>query len=321
MKNKDRKRIIPRNNNFTLDGNHLQPYYKRLFRFVRMDDSLPVHKKVEITPELFMGLWGIERHLLKIIKIQDSLSNGQPIDWEQVEEGIAYPETLLLRAYQILKEKYETEQPVLNEEFLKEIHDSICSAFHIIYPNPRKGSVPKSADGFYNRGNQRIFEKKYDEALSDFSRANELEPNNHLYEFTIGQYWFRYGHDCQTALTWIDKAISHIRSGDIFELICYHELRLEICSAIGEYYKSVKSLQIATGTLCFLIERLNWKDGEASLGEGKAIYAEGIRVSLSQAIQNAEHLLTRVDSVLASQVQEILGTLKKLWKQLKREDE
>jgi hypothetical protein len=78
----------------------------------------------------------------------------------------------------------------------------------------------------------------------------------------------------------------------------------------------VKSLQIATGTLCFLIERLDWKDGEASLGRGKTIYAEGIQASLSQEIQNAEHLLTRVDSVLASQVQEILGTLKKLWKQL-----
>jgi tetratricopeptide (TPR) repeat protein len=316
MKNKNRKRNLPRNQDFTLDGDHIAPYYKRLFRFVRMDNSMPVLRKVEITPELFMGLWGIERHLLKIIKIQDSLSTGQPIDWEQVEEGTAYPETLLRRAYQILKEEFGTEQPVLNEEFLREIHESICSAFRIVFPKPCKESAPKAADGFYNRGNQRIFQKRYEEALADFTRANELEPNNHLYEFSIGQYWFRYGHDSQTALTWIDKAISHIRSDDIFELICYHELRLEICSAIGEYHKSVKSLQIATGTLCFLIERLDWKDGEASLGRGKTIYAEGIQASLSQEIQNAEHLLTRVDSVLASQVQEILGTLKKLWKQL-----
>ena len=104
---KSRKRIIPRNKDFTLDGDHIAPYYKRLFRFVRMDNSMPVLRKVEITPELFMGLWGIERHMVKIGLIQDSLSNGTKIDWNQVENEIVYPEPVLLAAYGLLKEKYE----------------------------------------------------------------------------------------------------------------------------------------------------------------------------------------------------------------------
>jgi tetratricopeptide (TPR) repeat protein len=316
MKNKSRKRIIRSDKDFTLDGNHLQPYYKMLFRFVRMDNSMPVLRKVEITPELFMGLWGFERHLLKIIKIQDSLSTGQPINWEQVERGIWYPKALLRTAYQVLKEKYETERPVLNEEFLREVHDSICSAFHIIYSNPREESVSKSADGIYNRGNQRIFQKKYEEALADFTRANELEPNNHLFELALAQFWLRYGGDNQRACVWIDLAILHIGNNSPLEQAYYHLLRATILCGLKRYEEATRSFQICTGALSFIIERLDWKNGEASLGEGITIYAEGVRDNLSEAIEATAHLLTLVNGGLANQLQSILRVQKQLWKLL-----
>ncbi len=86
-----------------------------------MDDSMPVYRKTELTRELFMGLWGIERHMLKVVRTQDSLSNAKPIDWDQVENEIDCPETVLLTAFGLLQERYEKVQPILNEDFLNEV--------------------------------------------------------------------------------------------------------------------------------------------------------------------------------------------------------
>lgn len=316
MTNKSRKRIIPRNKDFTLDGDHIAPYYKRLFRFVRMDNSMPVLRKVEITPELFMGLWGIERHMVKIGLIQDSLSNGTKIDWNQVENEIVYPEPVLLAAYGLLKEKYEKVQPVLNEDFLKEVYGSICDAVHAVYPKQHMQITPKTADEFYMRGNQRIFQCRYDEAFADFDTANRMEPNNAAYEFTLAQYWLRYGGDKVKALFWIDRAIQHLGDEDPLIQTIYHSLRTTITCALKRYGDSIKSHQICTSALCFMIERLEWRNGEASTGNGVTIYADAIRQSLSEAIEASERLLALVDGNLLSQVQSILRVQKKLWKQL-----
>ena len=315
MTNKNRKRIIPRNKNFTLTNDHLQPYYKRLFRFVRLDYSMPVYRKTELTSELFMGIWGIERHMVKISSIQDSLSNGQPIDWNLIENGIAYPETLLLTAYGMLKEKYENEQPVLNEGFLREVHDSICEAFRIVYPKPLMEIDPKTADEYYHRGSVRIHQGQYDEALADFKKANEMHPNNHIFEFALGQYWLQYGKDKLMALTWVDKAISHVGNDSLLAEMFYHHLRTTICTGLKRYQEAIRSLQFCTGVLRYFIERLDWKDGEASLGKG-TIFAEGIRASLSETIEASERLLSLVSGNVLSQVQSVLKTQRKLWKQL-----
>jgi tetratricopeptide (TPR) repeat protein len=317
MTNKNRKRIIPRNKNFTLTNDNLAPYYKRLFRFVRMDDSMPVYRKTELTRELFMGLWQLERHMVKVSRIQDSLSNGQPIDWNQIENGIAYPETLLLTAYGMLKEKYENEQPVLDETFLREVHDSICEAFRIFYPKPLMEIHPKTAtaDEFFHRGNVRIHQGQYDEAFADFERANELRRDCDAIEYSLAQYWLQYGKNKLMALTWIDKAIKHLRNNSPLAGMFYHHLRTTICTGLKQYEEAVSSLQISTGALSFMIEKLDWRDGEAKLGRG-TIFAEGIRASLSEAIEVSERLLALVNGNLMGQVQSILKTQRNLWKQL-----
>jgi hypothetical protein len=51
------------------------------------------------------------------------------------------------------------------------------------------------------------------------------------------------------------------------------------------------------------------------LGKG-TIFAEGIRQSLSEVIEESEKLLSLVSGNLMSQVQSILKTQRKLWKQL-----
>ena len=317
MTNKNRKRIIPRNKNFTLTNDNLAPYYKRLFRFVRMDDSMPVYRKTELTLELFLGLWGIERHMVKIGRIQDSLSNGLPIDWNQVENGIAYPETLLLTAYGMLCKKYENEQPVLNEDLLREIHDSICESFHIFFPKPLMEIGPKTAtaDEFFHRGNMRIHQGQYDEAFADFSKANELRRDCDAIEFALAQWYLQYGKNKLMALTWIDKAIAHVGNNSLLAEMFYHHLRLTICTGLKRYDEAVRSLQMCTGVIRYFIERLDWKDGQASLGKG-TIFAEGIRQSLSEVIEESEKLLSLVNGNLMSQVQSVLKTQRKLWKQL-----
>jgi hypothetical protein len=65
-----------------------------------------------------------------------------------------------------------------------------------------------------------------------------------------------------------------------------------------------------------MIERLEWRCGEASMGNGVTLYAEAIRQSLSEAIEASERLLALVNGNLLSQVQSILRVQKKLWKQL-----
>ena len=65
-----------------------------------------------------------------------------------------------------------------------------------------------------------------------------------------------------------------------------------------------------------MIETLEWKNGHAAMEGGITIFAEGIRQSLSEAIQASEHLLALVNGNLTSQVQSILRVQKKLWKHL-----
>jgi tetratricopeptide (TPR) repeat protein len=276
---------------------------------------MPVYRKTELTRELFMGLWGIERHMVKIGSIQDSLSNGQPIDWNQIENGIAYPEILLVKAYGMLKEKYENEQPVLNEDFLREVHDSICEAFRIFYPKQHREIDPKTADEFYHRGNVRIHQGQYDEAFADFKKANEMRPNFHVFEFVLAQYWLQYGKNKLRALIWIDKAISHLGNNSPLSEMFYHLLRITICTGLKRYEEATTSLQICTGVLSFMIEKLDWKDGEASLGKG-TIFLEGIRTSLSEVIVVSERLFSLVNGNVLSQVQSLLKTQRNLWKQL-----
>jgi hypothetical protein len=61
---------------------------------------------------------------------------------------------------------------------------------------------------------------------------------------------------------------------------------------------------------------MEWRNGEASTGNGVTIYADASRQSLSEAIEASERLLALVDGNLLSQVQNILRVQKKLWKQL-----
>ena len=316
MTNKNRKRILPRDKDFSLTGDRLSPYYKRLFRLVRMDDSMPVYKKTELSRELFMGLWGIEKHMLKVVRIQDSLSKGENIDWDRVENEIDYPETVLLTAYGLLQEKYENRQPVLNEDFLKEVHASICQAFYIVFPKQLMQITPKTADEYYMRGNQRISQSRYDEAYGDFKQANEMEPNNPVYEFILAQYWLRYGGDKVKASLWIDRAIQHDRDGSPLIQTIYQLMRVTITCALKQYDESIRSLQVCTGALSFMIEKLEWKNGHAEMEGGITIFAEGVRQSLSEAIQASEHLLALVNGNLSSQVQSILRVQKSLWKHL-----
>ena len=316
MTNKNRKRILPRDKDFSLTGDRLSPYYKRLFRLVRMDDSMPVYKQTELSRELFMGLWGIEKHMLKIVRIQDSLSKGQTIDWERIENAIDYPEPVLLTAYGLLQEKYENRQPVLNEDFLREVHSSIYDAFYIVYPKQLMMIDPKTADDFYMRGNQRIFQSRYDEAIADFNKANEMEPGNPVYEFILAQFWLRYGGDKQRALFWIDKAILHMEEDNPLTQTIFHLLRTTITCALTRYQDAIKSLQTCTDALSFMIEKLTWTNGSASMGDGITIFAEGLRQSLSEAIEGSEHLLALGHCDLLCQVQSILRVQKKLWKDL-----
>ena len=316
MTNKNRKRILPRDKDFSLTGDRLKPYYKRLFRLVRMDDSMPVYRRTELSRELFMGLWGIEKHMLKVVRIHDSLSNGKEIDWDQVESEIDYPESVLLVAFGLLQEKYENCQPVLNEDFLREVHASICEAFYIVYPKQLMQINPKTADEFYMRGNQRIQQSKYDQAYADFEVANRLDPNNPTYEFILAQYWLRYGGDQMKASFWIDRAIQHDRDGSPLIQTIYQLMRMTITCALKQYDESIRSLQLCTDALSFMIEKLEWKNGHAETQGGVTIFAEGIRQSLSEAIQASEHLLALVNGNLTSQVQNLLKVQKKLWKHL-----
>ena len=316
MTNKNRKRILPRDRDFSLTGDRLTPYYKRLFRFVRMDESMPAYRKTDLTGELFMNLWGIERHMLKVVRIQDSFSNGKNIDWDQVENEIDYPETVLLTAYGLLKEKYENRQPVLNEDFLKEVHSSICDAFYIVYPQQLMQITPKCADEYYHRGTVRIHQSRYDEAFADFKKANEMEPNNYIYEFALAQFWLRYGADGMGALIWINKAILHLGEESPLIRTIYHLLRTTICATLKRYDESIRSLQLCTDDLSFMIDKLDWKNGHASAGDGITIFAEGVRQCLSEAIEASEHLLALVSGTLSSQVRNSLRVQKKLWKQL-----
>ena len=316
MTHKNRKRILPRDENFSLTGDRLTPYYKRLFRFVRMDDSMPVYRKTELTRELFMRLWGIEKHMVKVVRIQDSLSKGRAIDWERIENEIDYPETLVFTAYGLLQEKYEKRQPVLNEDFLREVHASICDAFHVVYPKQLMQINPKTADDFYMRGNQRIFQSRYDEAFADFNRANEMEPDNPVYEFILAQYWLRYGGDKVKALFWIDRAIQHLGDENPLIQTIYHSLRTTITCSLKRYVDAIQSLQLCTDALSFIIETLEWKNGHAAMEDGITIFAEGVRQSLRETIQASEHLSALVNGDLLSKVRNILRIQKKLWKQL-----
>jgi len=74
---------------------------------------------------------------------------------------------------------------------------------------------------------------------------------------------------------------------------------------------------MCTGVIRYFIERLDWKDGQASLGKG-TIFAEGIRQSLSEVIEESEKLLSLVNGNLMSQVQGVLKTQRKLWKAIVR---
>ena len=316
MTNKNRKRILPRDENFSLTGDRLSPYYKRLFRLVRMDDSMPAYRKTELSRELFMGLWGIEKHMLKVVRIQDSLSKGENIDWDRVENEIDYPQSVLLAAYGLLQEKYENRQPVLNEDFLKEVHASICQAFYIVFPKQLMQINPKTADEFYMRGNQRISQSRYDEAYGDFKQANEMEPNNSVYEFILAQYWLRYGGDNVKASFWIDRAIQHLGDDSPLILTIYHLMRTTITCALKRYDDSIRSLLLCTDALIFMIENLEWQNGHATMEGGITIFAEGIRQSLSESIQASEHLLALVNGTPLNQVQSLLRIQKKLWKHL-----
>jgi len=316
MANKNRKRILPRNKNFTLDGDHATPYYKRLFRLVRQDDSMPVYRRTELTPELFMGLWGIERHMLKVSRIQDSLSNGMEIDWDQVESEIGYPEAVLVEGYRLLVEKYEETKPVLDQDFLKEVHDAICHGFSIVFPKPVLQIKPRTADQFYQRGTQRIFQSRYQEAIADFNRANEMEPNNPVFEYALSQYWLRYGGDNSRAAFWIERAILHLGNDNPLLQSIYYLLKTTITCALKRYEEATRSLQISTGALSFMVEKLEWNHGRAELQSGVTILGEGLRQCLRETIQASEQLIALVSQDLLGQVQSLLRAQRQLWKQL-----
>lgn len=278
---------------------------------------MPVYRKTELTRELFMGLWQLERHMVRVSRIQDSLSNGQPTDWNQIENGIKYPETLLLTAYDMLCKKYETKHPVLNEDFLREVHDSICDSFHIFFPKPLMDIDPNTAtaDEFFHRGNMRIHQGQYDEAFADFKKANDMRRDCDAIEFALAQWYLQYGKDKLMALTLINSAISHVGNDSLLAEMFYHHLRTTICTGLKRYQEAIRSLQFCTGVLRYFIERLDWKDGQAALGKG-TIFAEGIQQSLSEVIEESEKLLSLVNGNLMSQVQSVLKTQRKLWKQL-----
>ena len=185
MSNKDRKRIIPRNRDFKLSGDRLEPYFKRLFRFVRSDGSVPVYKNVNLTFELFTEIWGLERHLVRLERILDVTFSGKHTDVTEITNETNYPETLLLRAFHIERENHATGKVVVNESLLREIHNSIQEAFDLEFPRTPVEFIPREAEEFYHRGNNRIFQAQYDKAIADFMQANELEPDNPVFEFAV----------------------------------------------------------------------------------------------------------------------------------------
>jgi tetratricopeptide (TPR) repeat protein len=277
---------------------------------------MPVYRKVELTRELFNEIWGLERHLVRLERIEGNAFSGQNIDANQINSETDYSETLLLTALGIVKENHDNGEAILDEYLLREIHQAIQDAFSTMYPHVSTESIPREADEFYHRGNTRIAQTRYDEAITDFVQANKMKPNNPVYEFAIGQYWFQYGHVNQTALLWTDKAISHLDAEAVCERVFYNELRTDICTDQGNHKEAIRSLQTSTEHLRFLVEALEWKNGEASLGEGRIMYAEGVQHSLSQATESAEQLLTLVDATVVPHLQAILKILRKLFKQL-----
>jgi len=281
-----------------------------------MDDSMPVLQKVDLTLDMFLKVWDAERYLLRLQRIADVMECGKDCDAEQMNSELDYPEPLLLTAFALVKEKYENEQVLLNEELLREIHQAIQDAFSILYPHIPTEFIPREAYEFYNRGNIKIHQSRYQEAIADFTQANEMEPNNHIFEFALAQYWFRYGHDNVIALIWVDKSVSHIPEDSVFERVFYHQLKVDICTPLREYGKAILSLQTSIENLRSLVENLEWNNGEASMGEGKTIYAEGVRQSLAQATDSAKQLLNLVDATEVSQVETVFRVLRKLFKQL-----
>ncbi len=195
-------------------------------------------------------------------------------------------------------------------------HGSICEAYYAVYPNQLLQIILKNADDFYHRGNVRIHQSRYDEAFADFKKANEMEPNSHVIEFALAQFWFRYGGDKRRALIWINKAISHLGNESLLVQVIYQHLKTTICCGLKRYDEAVKSLQICTSALSEMIERLEWKNGQAAMEGGITIFGEGVRQSLSEAIEASEHLLALVNGNLLDLVQSILRVQKKLWRQL-----
>ena len=316
MTNKNRKRIIPRTKDFTLTGDYLEPYFKRVFRFLRNDDTMPVYGKVELTPDLFMEIWELERHLIRLQRIEDTAFGGQKINADQINGETDYPESLLLKAFSLVKEKHEDEQVVLNESLLREIHQGVQEAFSELYPHIPTEFLPRDAEEFYNRGNVRIHQARYAEAIADFVHAAQMDPLNPLYEFALAQFWFRKGKDNQSALLWIDSAISHLDADALCERVYYFQLKVDICIALREYGTAIESLHMSMQTLRFVIEDLQWENGEASLGEGRWVFADGVRCSLGNAAESAEQLLNLVDALVGHHLQSVLQVLVRLRKNL-----
>ena len=119
-----------------------------------------------------------------------------------------------------------------------------------------------------------------------------------------------------TALIWIGKAISHLPEDGVFESVFFHQLNVNICTNLKQYEEAIRSLKINVVTLRFVVEDLHWQNGEASLGEGRTIYAEGVRCSLSEVGRSAIILLNLVNPSVVPRVQSIVNALVKLTKQL-----
>jgi tetratricopeptide (TPR) repeat protein len=318
MKNKNRKRIIPRNKDFTLDGDYLKLFSKRLFRFLLIDKSVPAYQWVEFNQQLYSEIVCHDRHLYFLRRIHGDLRNGREFDWNDINELAGYSPEVHLSVYNRLKMKYKNRTFVLDYEFIYHFCEVLIDEHLKWISVPVIDADARSAQEYLHRAYDRSRNDRLDEAYQDFLKAIELDPDKGEYQYGLAQFLFRHRRDYVKALKWVDSAIAKSNPHRPHEDILSHLLRAEICATLGMGSQVLSSLENATSILRHFLTELDWdENGEALLDGGITLYAEGVRSHLKVTIEVSEKIANMMGAgTIQKQVQVILNEQRKLLKLL-----
>ncbi len=268
MKNNKRHKLLPANPFRRIEGIDSLILGKQVFRLLRIEPSFPAYKEVHINAELVELVMEYEHHCSKVMLLNTQLRNEGGISWDTINGNSNTSFIIVTTAVSFLKEDYHNKPARLDEQLVAAIIEIVRALFYKLFLLEEISSSPFTAQQFHNRGHAHRLLGDPDKAVSDYTMAILLDPENPLYYFSRGSCFFKIKKDAITAIKDIDDALALVHNELQPHSIDILFLRSRLLKEIGLAKEAIESLRICVPIFSFLVYNVEWdENGEGQLNQ------------------------------------------------------